>query len=1523
MADVTGHRIAIVGMAALLPSAGSLEEYWRNLVDGVDAISEVPPNRWDPAFYDPDEAHLPDRLYCRRGGFVDDLATFDPLKFGIMPASVGDIDPDQLIALQVAAAAIDDAGGPQRLPTGDRVGVIIGRGGTLSPAQARYATRVRVPTQLVEVLREVLPDVDPDRIDLVRRRFAERLGRHQPEGTIGIVPNLAASRIANRLNLRGPAYTVDAACASSLLAVDQAISELNSGRLDTVLAGGVHHSHDITFWSVFSQLGALSRQGRIRPFDSGADGLLIGEGTGIVVLKRMADALRDGDRVYAVIRGSGTSSDGRAASMFNPATAGQVLAIRRAWAAAGLDPAAPDALGLLEAHGTATHAGDTAELATVAEVFGPHRGGPRPVIGSVKSMIGHAMPAAGVAGLIKAALAVYRGVLLPTLHCDDPRPELARTRFTPIATARPWESDGPRRAGVNAFGFGGINAHLVIEQAPQSADSHGTAPVGPVRGLEVDEPDEVLWLGAPDRAALAGLLDGDDAAVRAAGAARARRHGTPVTGERCRLGVVGPDARRLAVARRAVATGAPWRGARDVWFSPDPLLGGTSGGRLAFVFPGLEAEFRPRTGDLAAHFGLADRDWSAIGVGHHGAGVVQLGLMLDEALGRIGVRPDTAAGYSIGEWTASLTCGQVGMPSIDGFLTAFDADSVEGAGCAFVAVGAAAAKVAPLLDGYPDVVLSHDNTPSQCVVNGPESQVDALIPELRRRNLLCQKLPFRSAAHTPRFASGLRAVGDALRGADLRTPRVPVWSATIAAPFPTDADLAHGLFVRHMLEPVRFRELVEAMYAAGVRVFLQVGTGQLASLIGDNLRGREHLAIPVNVAHRSGLNQLRRVATALWVEGGTPDLGAVLPKKARQGPERTGPTLKLDLGGSLIRLGEGADTLLRPAPRAMAATPAMPAAPAAPAPVAGNGTRPDAADTLHTLNRLAVQSSAAAELAALLRETADNAVTVLETARQSGGTPPTAVAPAATAPPTRPAAPAPSPAGPYRTTLQVSVETMPYLRDHCFFVMPRDWPHIVDRWPVVPATAVVQHMIDAVRRAVPGQRVIGVRDARFNRWIIAAPPQQIEITVTPTVAGSHTVQFGPFARATVDVAADYPAQRPEIWRHDPATERPTPIPADRMYTDRLLFHGPLFQAVTTVHALGDRHARGLLTTPTPPGALLDNALQLIGNWLFATQSYRTVALPVGLGHVRFFGPQPPAGTPVECVVRIRSIDDTQLVADAQLEAGGQVWAQIEGAVDRRFDSQHTVKLAERFPERHAMSLRQPEGWTMAFDYWTDLVTQGMTARAVLGDAAYADYERQPPARRKQWLLGRIAVKDAVRFGLWDDGHTEVYPVELTVTNDPNGRPRMRTSALRDYRDFGVSLAHTGEIGVAIAKARERGTGPDAPGVGIDVAEITERPESTVHFALSTVERRLLASIGGDATEWFTRFWVAKEAAGKAEGTGLDGDPRRLAVVAATPEALTVEVAGRVYRVDQRIVNNPENLPPRQYVVGWTWGPETP
>jgi acyl transferase domain-containing protein len=1480
MTAETRERVAIVGMAVLYPGADSLETYWRNLVDGVDAITDVPVHRWRPEYYDPD-SDRPDRVYCRRGGFVDEFAEFDPVRFGTVPVSIPNTEAEQLLALRVAAAAIDDAGGPDALPDRQRVGVIIGRGGNPSSASINFYSRIRLATDMRDLVRQLIPEIGEDRLELLRGRVGEMFGTYRREDVIGLVPNLTASRIANRLDLRGPAYTIDAACASSLIAVDHGVSELLSGRLDAVLAGGVHHSHDIGYWSLFSQLGAMSRRGEIRPFDASADGLIIGEGTGVVLLKRLSDALRDGDRVYAVIRGTGVSSDGRAASLFNPESAGQSIAVRRAWADAGLDPTDVDALGMLEAHGTATPTGDAAELATVAGVFGPRPAGGRSpaVIGSVKSMIGHTMPAAGIAALVKTALAVSRGVLLPTLHCENPRPEMADTRFAPIATARAWEpGPGPRRAAVNAFGFGGINAHIILEQQPAPRPAHrpgsaGRVPAGP--RPSVDEPDQVVLLTAPDRASLAQILAGDDADIRAYGTTAAATAG-PATG--CRLAVVRPTARRLGIARQAVAAGTAWRGLRDVWFSPAPLLAGGKGG-IAFVFPGLEREYLPRVDDLVARFGMPEGveapaagrpgpvTFTAAEMDERTFNLVRLGQLLTHALNRVGVVPDAVVGYSLGEWTAGMVAGLADGPTLLSYGALLQPGTPR-EDLAMAVVAMSGTVVGQRLAGYPGVVVSHDNSPTQSVVCGPQPDVLRLVADLRRDGVVCQPLPFVTALHTPYMAASAAPLHEQRDWSDTDRathdgPRPAMWSPTLAAPAPATAAGIRELYLRQLTEPVRFRPTIMAMYQAGVRVFLQLGPGQVASLVQDNLRERDHLTMPVNVTHHSGLNQLRRVAAAMWVEGAAVDLRSLVPAPAPVPARRA--TVRLNLGTTAFDLGDGADQLLGLS---------RPAAIAALAPAALSG--------------LDAGSPELIEFAGLLRDTVDSAGAVLAAFNDT-------------------------PAAEHRSTLRVSLDTMPYLRDHCFFRQPDDWPQPADRWPVVPAAAVIQHIIDAVEGAESGARVIGVSDARFRRWTLAEPAQDIEITATPA-AGRHHVTFGRNASATIDTAPGYP-ESPPVWWHDPDTERRATIGAERLYRDRVLFHGPAYQGLTTVYRLGERHARGSVRVLPATGAVFDAGWHLLSSWLVHTEPQRTVAYPVSIGALRLFGPPPAVGTEVECVARIQDIDGDRIVGAVQFSIGGRVWAELTDCVHRRFDSEGRLRQQERFPGRQAVSQRQPEGFTTVFDCWTDAMSRAFTARHVLGMDDFANYDRQPTAQARRWLLGRLAVKDAVRYGCWDSGAGDVFPIEVRVSNDSTGRPTVTGWSGRPLPEHEVSLADTGEVAVALARPA------GGPPVGIDVTEITERPDGTLRSTLSDAELALLSTLDGSGEAagqlWVTRFRSAKEAVARAEGTGLGGGARRFAVSAATPDTLTVRAGDHVYQVGHREVHNPPGLPPRRYVVAWT------
>ncbi|MFJ6081364.1 type I polyketide synthase [Streptomyces sp. NPDC092369] len=1533
--------VAIVGMSVLLPGAPDLDTYWRNLLDGTDAITDVPDGRWDAdAYYRPGSAGGPavaDQVYCRRGGFVDSLAEVEVTRFGIMPNSVAGTEPDQLIALKVAAQAVADAGGEDRLPDRDRVGIILGRGGYLTPGLVRLDQRVRTAGQLVRTLGELLPDLTPGQLARVRTAFTERLGPDSPESAIGLVPNLAASRVANRLDLRGPAYTVDAACASSLVAVDQAVTELDSGRCDLMLAGGVHHCHDITLWSVFSQLRALSPSQRIRPFHRGADGILIGEGTGVVVLKRLADAERDGDRIYAVIRGTGVASDGRAASLFNPDSAGQTHAVRQAWRAAGLDPAEPGSIGLLEAHGTATPAGDGAELATLAEVFGRSgrsgrgepagRGEGDAVIGSVKSMIGHTMPAAGVAGLIKAALAVHHGMLLPTLHCDDPHPALMATRFRPLEKATPWETSAERpvrRAAVNAFGFGGINAHVVLEEAP------GAVRPGQSRPVTVTEPERVLALAADTPENLAALLDADDSAVLAAGLDTAR---PSTTAGGARLGIVDPTAKRLALARRAVAKGRAWQGRSDVWFAPRPLTGTT-----AFLFPGLEGDFDPQVDDVADHFGLPpirSAGPARVGdVGRHGLGVVSVGRLLDAALRRMGVVPDAVAGHSVGEWTAMVAAGVYAGDEVGAFMDSFDPDQLTVPGLAFGAIGTSAERVLAALDGKwaaAGVVLSHENAPGQSMVCGPVEAVTEFVRAFRAEGVLSQVLPFQSGFHTPMLKPYLGPIEEATDRFRLHAPTVPLWSGTTASPFPEDEAAIRALFVRHLLEPVRFRQLVEGLYTAGHRVFVQVGTGQLGSLVGDTLGSRDHLVVAANSPHRTGLAQLRRVATALWTTGAeiAPDLpargltpqGRTSQGHTALGRTRTGrPPIHLDLGGALVSFDAATLTELHAELRPMTIAPA-PAA-ATPPPQTSVGTSP-------TLEALVADSPVAAELSALLRDTADTAAALITASvgHASSSSP----APTSFAPPTndhRVQAPPPTkghhvrtppPTG-HRTSLHVSPDAMPYLLDHCFFPQRPGWPDVADRWPVVPATTIVQHIMDAAEATAPGMRAVAVHGARFDQWLTATPPVDVPVTVTPDGPNRLAVTFGPGARAVVELAPAYPAA-PAHHPH-PGGDRTPEHTAAQLYGERWMFHGPAFQGVTELTGIGDHHVRGVITTPPAPGALLDNVGQILGYWIMATRKNRTVVFPVQMREMRFYGPHPRPGTDVECVVSITSLTAAVLEADIRLSVGGQVWAELTGWQDRRFDNDPKTRPVERFPDRNTLSEARPGGWSLLHERWPDLASRDLIMRNSLSGAERSQYAEHAPRGRRQWLLGRIALKDAVRQWLWDQGEGPVFPAEIRVHNDDLGRPYVTGLHGRELPALDVSLAHRAESAVAIVRPHTPGPGP-----GIDLEEVVERDPSTVTTALGPAELRLLHAVCADTGEsealWFTRFWAAKEAVAKAEGTGFGGRPRDFEILEVT-DTERLLVSGRLeraYTVHLERTGNPPALPDRDYVVAWTTGPQ--
>ncbi len=890
--------IAIVGIASLLPKANSTRAYWQNILAKVDAITEIPSHRWDWRLYFDADRQAKDKIYSKWGGFLDDLA-FDPTKYGMPPKSLESVDPMQLMALEVARRTLADAGYDQRPFDRERASVIVGASGGTGDVGSQYGLRSELPRFSGQLPAEV----------------AERLPEWTEDSFAGILLNVIAGRIANRLNFGGVNFTTDAACASSLAAVYQGVTELVAGRSDIVIAGGVDTVQGPFGYLCFSKTQALSPRGRCNTFDASGDGIVISEGLAMVALKRLADAERDGDRVYAVIKGVGGSSDGNAKGMTAPLPAGQLRAMRRAYAMAGFGPST---VGLFEAHGTGTVAGDTAELESTTRLIREEGGAPHSaVIGSVKTMIGHTKATAGVAGLVKAALALHHRVLPPHLGVKTPNATL-RAPDAPLYVvdeALPWlEGTHARRAAASAFGFGGTNFHVVMEEYQREYRPW-------LRRAASDQwPAELLLWSAPDRAALAARLAALQKALQATPVVALRDLAASLAAQWQpadeRLFIVAKDRDELLARLNAAAA---WLRGEAKGLPPGVQHRGGAplGGKVALLFPGQGSQYAGMLREAAVHLPVvaetlseADRALreafgrrfgrplseflfpraaydeaakeaaqaalTSTDVAQPALGAAQVALL--RLLRSLGVEGQMAAGHSYGEFVAHHAAGAIGFDALMQISAArgrFIVDAAKAAGSELGTMAAVPALRKDVEDAIADidgVVIANHNAPKQTIVSGTHAAVKAAVARLAAAGIQAQPIPVAAAFHSSLVKPAQRELAALIEATPWEPGAMPVYANATARPHAADVARCRKAMADHLVQPVEFVSEIEAMHGDGARLFVEVGPkAVLSKLVGRILEGRPHAVVALDDG--SGLLGLLAGIGALALAGVPLDLG--------------------------------------------------------------------------------------------------------------------------------------------------------------------------------------------------------------------------------------------------------------------------------------------------------------------------------------------------------------------------------------------------------------------------------------------------------------------------------------------------------------------------------------------------------------------------------------------------------------------------------------------------------------------------
>jgi phosphopantetheinyl transferase len=1269
---------------------------------------------------------------------------------------------------------------------------------------------------------------------------------------------------------------------------------LHSGECDLAVIGAMHTGHSEVFWSAFNLMGAMSKRGVIAPFSRDADGLVIGQGGGFVCLKTLERAEADNDRIYAVVKGAAVGSDGAGSSVLVTNKDGQRRVLEAAWAQSGLDP---EQVGYVETHGTGTPVGDATELQTLTGFFGgaDHR---QAYLGSVKSNIGHLMPAAGMIGLVKTVLALHHRQIPPTLHCEDPLPAMAESRFDPAQELIDWEASGlPLVAGVNSFGFGGVNAHAVLTAYEPPVAERARYRADKRRGFWPD----VMVLAAPTKEAMLSRVDLEHFESRVG----------PVIGapeDPYRLVIFDPTNERMRLAADIVRRDRPWRGRSDIWFTNQPLL--HNDGKVVFMFPGFSLSELVEHESIEDELGLACVNYEGINKDDQDIGdFFYTSLFVHEALLRTGVTADLYTGHSIGEWHAARACGildesfdQLNMDFGRNPAYKLDPSLVP----EFRTVVVTAQLDADAWDrvlAVPDVVLSNDNCPSQVVLTVLSHSLSAVLGVLDEEHAFYQILPFASGLHTRYIAPIVDTLVDAMSAIPIHASRAPLWSAiTLDQVSTTKTNKASEIFADELTQPVRFRQLVTKLYdEQKARIFIQVGSGILPGFVDDTLKGREFASAAAVVSTRNAVDQLRRVHALMFVEGGPADLTfmGVRPEMSEARsfyllPEGSPFVPQLDT------LNQAVQHYYQPAGTA----PTAPAADSGGALADLSGVPNPVVQALDDNLRQAVRvqgevvqrfkeqglldrttrSAVSPRPAPVARSSRDGVrpapagLRLGPTGSSTGageGTPPAPAAaacdrvPVSTDQPQAGAAPKRRRGTKFELPFDMDLKDYPYLVDHSIVNQPVDWPRIEDFSPVVPLTLTMELLAEIAMSLAPGLKVAKISSVMAMNFIPLHQP--FHATLKGFWKSDYVVSFSIDGHIMMDItlAAELTGPPPFTYAEFDAQLGRTlgePISPEYSYK-QYAFHRSAYQPTIEMVRFAEKGFLNVARKAAGKASLLDAMGQDLGLYLHLREVVNQVSFPIRVDELRFYTDMFDQAGTFRTGVIVRNNTHNFITGDMIFERDGQVWATARGWVNQRLPLNPVMWGVNLQPETNVMAREIAPNVHYFNDSVLDRQGLAFVYLRYLDDQERIRCDGMAPDQQKSFVFGRVALKDAVR-SLWRDREgLLLYPIAITTWYDEDGRPHVRQRGGPARPELHVSVAHKPNQAVAIVA--------DHP-VGIDLEHIVERDQGFLDLAFTATERERLLS-KGNAPEWVTRFWVAKEAYGKFLGVGLAGNPKRYEV----------------------------------------------